>query len=87
MSYSKMMRWQRTHRRGTRQPVIMSTGSGFWPAQRWLQHNYWPYVDACKAIGTEPLECETFYRVTVRKSHFPLTSEVYAQMTRSGTLT
>jgi hypothetical protein len=81
-----MMRWQRSHRRGTRQPLIMSTGSGFWPAQAWLTQNYWPYVDACNAIGTEPLECEVFYRGTVRKGHFCRPPDVYALMTSKGTL-
>lgn len=87
MSYSKMMRWQRTHRRGTRQAVILSTSGGFWPAQAWLRHNYWPYVEACKAIGTEPLECEAFHKLTIRRDHFARTPEVYAQVSKSGTLT
>jgi hypothetical protein len=61
MSYKQAMKWQRTHRKGTRQPVLMSTGSGFWPAHRWLENDYWPYLERCKIAGIEPMPCESYY--------------------------
>lgn len=65
MSYAQAMRWQKQHVRGTRQPVLMHTGSGFWPSAAWTQE-YLAYIAACKAIETEPLEGEDYYRRTCR---------------------
>jgi hypothetical protein len=66
MSYTQAMKWQRTHRKGTRQPVIMSTGSGFWPAYGWLKNDFWPYLERCKAAGIEPMECQAYYNAGLR---------------------
>lgn len=65
MSYAQAMKWGRNHPKGTRQPIIMSTGSGFWPAHAWLLGNFWPYQEQCKAAGIEPLKCEDYYNATV----------------------
>jgi len=62
MSYSQAMKWAKKHRKGTRQPIIMSAGSGFWPSGSFLEEDYWPYVERCKQEGKEPMECETYYR-------------------------
>jgi len=66
MSYVKAMKWNRRHVKGTRQPVIMSTGSGFWPAHAWLEREWWTYLERCKAQGIEPMECEQYYRSQLR---------------------
>lgn len=86
MSYAQAMRWARGHQKGTRQPLIMSTGSGFWPAGAWLEGSFWPYLAACKAAQVTPLDVETFYRKTTGQHHFPRTPEDYAAMTKAGTL-
>ena len=65
MSYAQAMKWQRTHRKGTRQPVLMSTGSGFWPAHHWLENTFWPYQEQCKAQEIEPMGCEAYYNATL----------------------
>jgi hypothetical protein len=65
MSYAKAMKWQRTHRKGTRQPVIMSTDSGFWPAHGWLKNTFWPYLKQCEAAGIEPMVCQAYYNATL----------------------
>jgi hypothetical protein len=65
MSYAQAMKWQRTHRKGTQQPVIMSTGSGFWPAHSWLENTFWPYLKRCEAAGIEPMECQAYYNATL----------------------
>jgi hypothetical protein len=66
MSYAKMMRWQKRHPKGTRQPVIMSTGSGFWPSKSYLEDSYFPYSEACKAAGVEALPCKMHYDLSLR---------------------
>jgi hypothetical protein len=65
MSYAQAMKWQRTHRKGTRQPVLMSTGSGFWPAHSWLENTFCPYLKRCEAAGIEPMECQAYYNATL----------------------
>lgn len=87
MSYKQAMRWQRTHRKGTRQPVYMSTGSGFWPSGNWIKHDYIPYVEACQALGAEPLAAEIFYKATSARGHFRRTTQEYAEFTKAGRLT
>jgi len=78
-----MMRWHKKHPRGTRQPLIMSTGR-FCASHGWLKCYYWPYIEACKAIGTKPVEQETLYHLTCGSlQHTPME---YAQMTKDGTL-
>ncbi len=66
MSYAQAMKWQRTHRKGTRQPVIMSTGSGFWPSRGFLEY-YWRYEKECQEQGKEPMECEAYYNATLKR--------------------
>mgnify|MGYP001584756124 CR=1 FL=1 len=62
MSYRQAMRWTKRHPKGTHQPVIMSTGSGVWPAQSWIEHDWWPYMEACKATSVQPMKQEDYYR-------------------------
>ena len=86
MSYAQAMRWSRKHPRGTRQPVVMSTGSGFWPAHSWLKEVFWPYCEACKAAGLKPWDAEAFYRRTTRKDHIQRNPAGYVAMMKAGTL-
>lgn len=65
MSYTQAMKWRRKHPRGTKQPVLMSTGSGFWPSQSYLFDCYFPYVEQCKSQGIDPMGCEAYYRATL----------------------
>lgn len=48
------------------QPVIMSTGSGFWPSHGWLSRDWWPYLERCKKARRKPMEYEAYYRATMR---------------------
>src|SRR3990167_3756230 len=73
MSYNQAVKWSRKHPKGHKTPVIMSTGSGFWPSGAWLKEDYWPYLESCNRIGVEPFAPEVFYRKTVCKTHFPRT--------------
>jgi hypothetical protein len=84
MSYKQMMKWHKKHPKGTRQPVLMHTNSGFWPAQSWLENEYNPYIDACDAIGVRAVKAETFYNFTIRRGHYKRTMEIYAQLTKEG---
>ena len=86
MSYQQAMRWSKKHPKGTRQPVLMHTESGFWPSGDWLRENYWPYLAACADLNVEPLACEAFYRKTTGLSHYQRTPADYAAMTVAGTL-
>lgn len=60
MSYNKMMKWNRVHRKGTRQPVIMHTNSGFWPSKSFLD-KYFDYRERCEAKDANPADCEYYY--------------------------
>jgi len=60
MSYKQAMRWGKKHPKGTRQPMVFSTGSGFWPSGAFLE-DYWKYRTECAAKGVEPLGCEAYY--------------------------
>jgi hypothetical protein len=66
MSYSKAMKWNKRHPKGTRQTCIMHTNSGFTPAIAWLEHKWWPYLEKCQTQGIEPMECETYYKSQLR---------------------
>ena len=67
MSYAQAMKWQRKHPRGGAiQPVLMSTGSGFWPSGSFLREDFWPYVERCAARGEEPIGCEEYYRLMLK---------------------
>jgi len=63
MSYNKMMKRTRNAKRYKPQPMLFSTGSGFWPSGAFLKNQYWPYLEKCKKIGVEPLSCEKFYKI------------------------
>lgn len=67
MSYAQMRRWNRQHPKGTRQPIILSTGSGFWPSHAFMTEDYFPYVERCKAEGVEPMDCEHYYYKSLRE--------------------
>jgi hypothetical protein len=67
MSYSQAMKWNKKPPKGTRQPVIMSTGSGFWPSGAFLTEDYFPYLERCKKEGIEPMECEEYYNSQLRR--------------------
>lgn len=60
MSYEKMMKWNKKHRKGTRQNVIMHTGSGFWPSAMFLD-KYFKYREECEDAGIEPVGDEFYY--------------------------
>ena len=85
MSYAQTMRWGSKHRKGTRQPLIMSTGSGLWLSGAFVQQEYTPYAEACQAIGVTPVSSGRFYQhVTTTK--FPRCADGYAAMTAAGNL-
>lgn len=65
MSYENAIRWQKTHPAGIPLTPIMSTHSGFWPSRAWLDNDWWPYVEFCKANGfaEPPLDQEAFYNL------------------------
>ena len=67
MSYSQAMKWNKKHPKGTRQPVIMSSGSGFWPSGAFLFDDYFPYLEQCKKEGIKPMECEACYNSKLRR--------------------
>jgi hypothetical protein len=79
LSYKQAVKWEKKHRKGTRQPMIMSTGSGFWPSGAFLE-KYWEYEGECKSKGEIPLSAEQYYDSTVRRN--PLSK--LALKTRSG---
>lgn len=60
MSYTKMMKWNRKHPKGTKQPVLMHTNSGFWPSSAFLD-SYFEYKEECERYGVIPAECEDYY--------------------------
>jgi len=68
MSYKQAMYWAKKHPKGTKQVVIMSTGSGFWPSHSFLSEDYFPYIEQCKLDGIEPLECEAYYNSKLGRS-------------------
>lgn len=61
MSYSKMIKWGKRHRKGTKQPVIAHTNSGFWPSgsftKEWIE-----YGMEQEAKGLPYLSCEEYYQ-------------------------
>jgi hypothetical protein len=60
MSYEKMMKWNKKHRKGTKQTVIMHTNSGFIPSQkfseRWIK-----YANEQEAKGLPYMDIEQYY--------------------------
>lgn len=65
MSYAQAMKWGRKHPKGTRQPVLMHTNSGFWPSRSYLE-SYQEYRELCDSKSIEPMGCEEYYRATLR---------------------
>ena len=68
MSYQKAMKWHKKHPKGTKQPMLFSTGSGFWPSWSFLNDCFFPYLEQCKKEGIEPLECEAYYKLQLRRT-------------------
>lgn len=66
MSYKQAMKWARKHPKGTKQDIIMSTGSGFWPSISWSENFHRPYIAACKEAFVEPVRGEVLYSKTLR---------------------
>lgn len=66
MSYTKAMKWNKKHPKGTRQVCIMHTNSGFTPAIAWLNEDWFPYLEKCKKENIEPMECEEYYKSKLR---------------------
>lgn len=61
MSYEKMIRWNKKRPKGTKQPIIFSTNSGFWPSGSFIE-KWAEYVAECKKKGIVYLDCESYYR-------------------------
>jgi hypothetical protein len=59
---NKMMKWNKNHRKGTKQCCIFHTESGFWPSGSWLTKHWIPYVEKCKKEGIKPMDCEQYYK-------------------------
>jgi hypothetical protein len=66
MSYAKMIRWNKRHRKGTRQTVLMHTNRGFTPSRTWMTEDWFPYLEKCKAQGIEAMEIEQYYKSQLR---------------------
>ena len=62
MSYEKMMKWNKVHTKGTKQPVLMHTNSGFTPSSSFLD-KYWAYRLKAEEMGLNPIECEEYYHI------------------------
>jgi hypothetical protein len=60
MSYAKMMKWNKKRPKGTKQPVIMHSDSGFWPSgafsKKWIAYA----EELCKQ-GKPYLSIEEYY--------------------------
>ena len=76
------MKWNRKHPKGTKQPIIMSTSSGFWASHGFLEDDYIPYVNKCKEANIQPLSCEQFYFLSMQDhilSSMPLDNIIHYQ--------
>lgn len=66
MSYTKMMKWNKKRPKGTKQPIIMSTNSGFWPSGafviQWVK-----YAEGMEAKGLPYLSSEEYYKSQLNK--------------------
>jgi hypothetical protein len=82
MNYKQAMIWSRRHPKGTKQPVLMSTDSGFWPSLGTIE-NYGDYTEACRTLGTKPLPIEQHYKLNCRGGALSLmTHEEAAEWTK-----
>lgn len=61
MSYAKAMKWNKKHPKGTKQPVIMHTNSGFWPSGSFIK-KWVAYAEKQEAADLPYLDCETYYK-------------------------
>lgn len=75
MSYEKAMKWSKKHPKGTKQPILMHTESGFTPSlsfyKKWLL-----YATPLDNLGLPYMDMETYYHKS-KSPNFPL---------RNGTL-
>lgn len=60
MSYTKMMKFNKKHPKGTHQVCLMHTESGFTPSNSFLG-KYFEYRKQSEVIGREPIGCEDYY--------------------------
>lgn len=66
MNYNKAMKWGKKHPKGTKQPILMHTNSGFIPSITWLENKWFPYLEKCKSESITPMECEAYYKSNLR---------------------
>ena len=59
------MKWQKTHRKGTKQTVIMHTNSGFTPSFSFMQR-YFEYQKVQKDKSEAFLSPEEYYKSRLR---------------------
>jgi hypothetical protein len=63
MSYEKAMKWNRKHPKGTKQPILMHTESGFTPSESFLV-KYFNYRGIAENLGLTPIDCEQYYNLS-----------------------
>jgi len=63
MSYEKAMKWNKKHPKGTKQPILMHTESGFTPSNSFL-NRYFQYREQAENLGFQPIECERYYHLS-----------------------
>ncbi len=65
MSYAKMMKWNKKRPKGTKQPIIMHSDSGFWPSisfsKKWIE-----YATELENKGLPYMDIEAYYKSTMR---------------------
>jgi hypothetical protein len=70
VNYNQAMTWQKTHRKGTNQPLYFRSLFGenvFSPSYAFLSQDYWPYVSRCKQEKVQPLSAEEYYNAMLNK--------------------
>jgi hypothetical protein len=65
MSYTKAMKWNKKHPKGTKQNNIMHTDSGFWPSLAFIEE-YEEYEEECKKNNVTPLLMREYYKSKLR---------------------
>lgn len=68
MSYQKMMKWNRTHIKGTRQTIIAYTSEKpeFTPSIAFMD-KYYKYVETCETEGKTPATMEQYYQAKLNR--------------------
>lgn len=61
MSYEKAIKWGNKRPKGTKQPVLMHTDSGFWPSGA-LTRKWLAYAEPLDKEGLPYMDIETFYK-------------------------